>query len=155
MSATRAALRGIRRAVSLAGRLLPALRSSDPAPHATPLDETPADAMLRQVEALQLEAFRRTFARYYRRELAEIGADVASIPGAIEAVAAQFTEWEAARATRVQLAAEATAQHAAAAVAVAKLAAHLLCLVPLILHRTSMRVLRPLSPRAPALARLT
>jgi len=98
--------------------------------------------------------------RYSRPELAQLGADlaaaadtdIAGIRDAAALTAAQFTEWEAVHAARAALADAARAQSADAAATVANLAARLLALVPQILHRESLRVLRPVTPRAPAIA---
>lgn len=110
--------------------------------------------MLDAIDALRHEAFTRTLSRYSRPELAQVGEDVAAIPDAAESVAARFDQWEAERAGLAQRALNAAEERSETATDVGNAATRLLALVPQILRRTSLRVLRPLSPRAPASTRL-
>ncbi|MGB3730645.1 hypothetical protein [Microbacterium sp.] len=148
--------RSIRRAFSRAPEIptRPDLRALDVA------QDAEVEEMLSAVDALRLEAFHRQMHRYTRPELAQLGADLAAsvdadIAGIRDAAAltvAQFTEWEAVRAARAARADTTETQSADATATAANLAARLLALVPQILHRLSMHVLRPVTPRAPAVA---
>lgn len=104
--------------------------------------------------AWQLENFRRTFSRYSRAELASVGADVVGIPGAAEAIATEFDQWDAERTERAERAAAAVESRSETAAAVASIVASLLSLLPLILRRVARLVLRPVTPRAPSSSRL-
>ena len=126
-----------------------------PTPNASSEVSPERARMLEQMSAFHLEMFARTFKRYTRSELADITADVAAVPGAADAVASQFIEWEAERVARARAAEGASAQRAEIHAAISTLIDSLRHLVPLILRRLSARGLRQIAPRAPSPARLT
>lgn len=110
--------------------------------HSTEIGEH--DPLADAMREFHLAVFRKTFSRYSRAELAEIGADVATIPDAADAVADHFAGWEVDRATRSAQAITARAQRSDIALTVTNLTAHAAALAPQILHRASRRELRPL-----------
>lgn len=151
--ALRNAASGIHRALAIMTRTLrarstPAPRDASQQPLGTIRPEVAET--LDAIDTLRHEAFTRTLSRYSRGELAQVGADVAAIPGAAESVADRFDQWEGERVARAQRSANAAEERSETASDVNSVATRLLALVPQILRRTSVRVLRPLSPRAPA-----
>lgn len=105
------------------------------------------------IEADRLARFARTFARYSRPELAEIGEALSEIPDASAAVAAQFFTEDAAAAMRRALATRSRARLTVAASTVAASLARSRRSESgaLILRRVSRVYLRALSPRSPGL----
>lgn len=104
--------------------------------------------------AWQLEIFGRTLSRYSRKELMQLRAGI-GVPGASAVVGRELAAHDAqvaAALTRFAEANEFADMRAEADATVANLSARLLALVPQILHRASLRVLRPVTPRAPAVA---
>lgn len=142
MSKLRTALRAIRHALTR------------PAPTEAAA-ELEAGVLL--IEADRLARFTRTFARYSRPELAELGEALSEVvPDASAAVAAQFAAQHEAAALRRTLATQArvrlTGAASATAVSLARSRSH--TRAALILRRASRVYLRALSPRSPGLPAL-
>lgn len=141
------------------GKLRTALRAvrhalTRPAPSEAAAAELEAGLSL--IEADRLARFARTFARYSRPELAELGEALSEIPDASAAIAAQFAAEHEAAALRRTLAAQArvrlTGTASATAVTLARSRNH--TRAALILRRVSRVYLRALSPRSPGLPAL-
>lgn len=111
------------------------------------------EAALRLIEADRLARFARTFDRYTRTELAEVGESVTAIPEASAAVARHFALTAHRSALQAQLRARLD-EFDAAARAAAKAATHALArrhaALALNLRRAIRANLRVASPRAPA-----
>lgn len=150
MRGTTRAIRDMRRAVQASSRPDP-LNADDTA--ATNPAHSDLEPAFQLIEADRLARFARTFDRYSRPQLADLGELVAEIPNAPEAIAAQFYDDDYAAARSADLAARSAAllNTAAADMAAAFAHARRRESAALILRRTARVYLRPVSPRSPAL----